>query len=314
MRKAFLITVYHQPDHLRRLICALEHSEARFYIHVDGRVDVEPFKKAVGDREDTTFTRQYKVNWMGFSQVESILALMRAAVADGADYLSLLSGSDYPIKPASFIIDFFAQSQQEFIAFWRIDDRPSWQHKVQYYYPIDLVSIKGYQSAGFRRYFWGYYFKFQNVLRRRKVPAFEMYGGSDWWSMSGECAEYILTFVAEHPRYVRFYKYTQCPSEMFFHSIVLNSAFAHKVKSYAAYQKWRKKGTADNQEMLSETKANLRYIDWSGQISGKRDCPAVLDERDYNAIAQSPALYARKFEEQVSGKLLEKVDTVLLRL
>ena len=314
MKKAFIITVYHQPAHLQRLVRALEHRDARFYVHVDKRVDAAPFKRLVGNRDDVLFVARKKVNWMGFSQVESILALMQAAVADGVDYISLLSGSDYPIKPAQTIMDFFSKAREEFLAFWRLDDRPDWLHKVQYYYPIDLIPIKDYQSAGFRRYFWGYFYRLHECVPRRKRPEFELFGGSDWWSMSGACANYVLEYVAAHQKYVRFYKYSHCPSEMFFHSIVLNSPFAPHVKNYDAYQKWRKQGTAKNQDMLPETEFNLRYIDWSGVHTGRRECPAVLDERDFDALLLSPALFARKFEEKPSFKLLQMIDKTILRL
>jgi len=61
-------------------------------------------------------------------------------------------------------------------------------------------------------------------------------------------------------------------------------AFAPHVKNYDAYQKWRKQGTAENQNMLPETEFNLRYIDWSGVHTGRRECPAVLDERDFDGF------------------------------
>jgi len=311
VRKAYLITAYHQPWHLIRLVEALQHEHARFYIHIDAKVDVGPFKEAVGERGDTKFIKSRRVNWMGFSQVESILDLMKHAVGDGVDYVSLISGSDYPIKPTQYIMDFFAKAQEEFITFWRLEDRPSWLDKINYYYPIDLVPIKNYETAGFRRYWWGYFYKLRHYMPLRSRPTFVPYGGSDWWSMSGDCARYVLGYIKQNPKYVSFYRYTHCPSEMLFHSIVLNSEFASRVRNYQKYEEWRAAGNSNEQPMLPEDGFNLRYIDWSGESSGERDCPAVLDERDFDALSHSPDLFARKLEEGRSEGLLRMIDTRL---
>lgn len=312
MRKAYLITAYNQPSHLRRLIEALQEERASFYIHIDATVGIGPFKEAVGGRGDVQFVKSRKVKWMGFSQVESILELMKRAVGDKVDYVSLISGSDYPIKPTEYIMDFFANAREELITFWRLDDRPSWLDKIKYYYPIDLVPIKSYETAGFRRYWWGYYYKLQHYMPLRRRPlGFVPYGGSDWWSMSADCARYVLEYVKNNPRYVSFYRYTHCPSEMFFHSIVLNSEYASRVRNYQEYERWRVKGTADVQPMLPEDTFNLRYIDWSGERTRERECPAVLDERDFEALSRSPDLFARKFEEARSERLIQMIDSRL---
>lgn len=311
MIKAYLITAYHQPLHLKRLIEALQHERAVFYVHIDAKVKIYPFKEAVGGRGDVRFVKSHKVNWMGFSQVESILELMNAAIAGGCDYISLLSGSDYPIKSTDYIMDFFGNAREEFINFWRLEDRPSWLHKIDFYYPIDLVPIKNYETAGFRRYWWGYYYKLLPYMPLRRRPNFVPYGGSDWWSMSADCAKYVLEYVKKNPKYVSFYRYTHCPSEMFFQSIVLNSEYATRVRNYHQYENWRRDGTAEEQPMLPEDSFNLRYIDWSGFYTGKRKLPAVMDERDFEALKKSPDLFARKFEEATSEKLIWMIDDQL---
>lgn len=314
LKKAYLITAYHQPVHLRRLVEALQHERAYFFIHIDAKFRIDLFKEALADRTDVHFVKSRKVNWMGFSQVESILELMKSAIADDFDYLSLLSGSDYPIKPTEDIMRFFENAREEFITFWRLEDRPSWFDKINYFYPIDLVPIKNYETAGFRRYWWGYYYKLRHYMPLRRRPNFIPYGGSDWWSMSADCAKYVLDYIAKNPGYTAYYRYTHCPSEMFFHSIVLNSEYASRVRNYQEYNLWRKRRTGLDQDMLPEDSFNFRYIDWSGEKNGNRECPAVLDERDFEALSQSPDLFARKFEESRSDKLIQMIDIHLRRI
>jgi hypothetical protein len=318
MRLAYLITAYDQPAQLRRLVDALDEGDVTFYIHIDAHIDIAPFVQAVGTRQNVQFvSKRIPVQWMGFTQVESILQLMTEAATAGFDYCALLSGSDYPIKSNTQIRSFYESAAEEFITFWRLADRPSWRHKIEYFYPIDLVPIHGYskniESVYWRRLFWGRFHKYRRLMPKRAFP-FPMtpYGGSDWWSLSGPCVEYVLRFVRDNPAFSRFYRYTHCPSEMFFHTIVMNSPFARRARMFAEYQEWSARASASDKAletvMLREDAFNLRYIDWSGQKSGAREAPAVLDERDWERLEKSPALFARKFDARRSASLLDRID------
>jgi Core-2/I-Branching enzyme len=322
MRIAYLITAYDQPEHLHRMVKALDCDGVGFYIHIDAKKEVSTFRPEILKKTNVHFLRtRVDVQWMGFSQVKSILMLMREASQRGFDYCVLLSGSDYPIKPNIFIKKFFETATKEFIVFWRLEDRPSWKHKVEYFYPIDLIPIHGHskniEKVYWRRLFWGRFFKYQSLMPKRSyIQGMTPYGGSDWWSLSHGCVAYVLRFVQEHPRFVSFYRYTHCPSEMFFHSIILNSEWARRVQNFDAYMQWSSFTSREDKlkenSMLPEDSFNFRYYDWSGQKTGKREAPAILDERDWDNIYNSPNLFARKFHPVRSAKLLNLIDQKLL--
>ena len=323
MRIAYLITAYDQPVHLRRLVRALATECVSFHVHVDGNVDIGPFKNAVHDIDHVHFVDdRVRVNWMGFSQVESILALMKQASDEGFDYCVLLSGSDYPIKSNGQIHNFYLNATEEFITFWKLEDRPSWKHKVEYFYPIDLISIQGWSKGTdpvyLRRLFWGRFHQYRRLMPKRRFPSgLEPYGGSDWWSLSHGCVKSVLDFVVATPAFSRFYRYTHCPSEMFFHTIILNSPWRERVRNFAAYEAWSKRTSVEDKvaerSMLREDTFNLRYIDWSGNETLARETPAVLDARDWGPIRTSTDLFARKFRPGASDGLLDLIDTELLR-
>jgi hypothetical protein len=323
MRLAYLIMAHQLPVQLDRLVKALDCEDAMFFIHIDKRADLQPFKIVAGDRPNVHFVQDRLVaNWMGFSLVEATLRLLQLAMRFRFDYCVLLSGADYPIKPAHALASFFGNARKEYIAFWRLEDRPTWIHKVKYYYPIDAIPIRGWSTnsepAYWRRLFWGRYFKYLKYLPQRKffdnmVP----YGGPDWWSLSSECVEYILRFVAANPAYKRFYRFTASPGEMFFQTIILNSRFASRVENYECYTSWRTLGklqaTSERRPMLPDESFNYRYVDWSGEESGHRETPAILDERDWTKLMASKCLFARKFDPQRSATLLDRIDREILR-
>jgi len=321
VRLAYLITTYDQPAHLERLVSALDAEGCDFYIHVDKHVEIEPFEKPLRGRPNVHFvSRRVRVQWMGFSQVQSILELMTAAAHRGFVYCTLLSGSDYPIKSNRRIRNFFEHAAEEFITFWRLEDRPSWRHKIEYFYPIDWIPIRGYskddEPVYARRLFWGRFHKYRHLMPTRKFP-FEMvpYGGSDWWSLSEPCVRHILEFTGRNAAFSRFYRFTHCPSEMFFHTIIMNSPFATRARMSSQYVAWSAATSSEKKReeasMLAEELFNMRYIDWSGQHTGQREAPAILDERDWPRLQESPALFGRKFEPLRSAVLLDRIDNVL---
>jgi hypothetical protein len=322
MRIAYLITAYDQPQHFGRLVRALAAEHSAFHVHVDQRVDIEPFKDAVQGTGKVRFVEhRIRVHWMGFSQVASILSLLKQATEDGFDYCVLLSGSDYPIKSNTHIRKFYEAATEEFLSFWKLQDRPSWKHKIEYFYPIDLISIQGWSKGTdpvyLRRLFWGRFHQYRHLIPKRRFPnGLEPYGGSDWWSLSQGCVRSILDFVAANPAYSRFYRFTHCPSEMFFQTIVLNSRWRERVRNYAAYQAWSESASLQDKaaetSMLPENDFNLRYIDWTGNHTHERETPAILDVRDWDAIRTSKDLFARKFRPGVSDSLMKRIDNELL--
>ena len=73
--------------------------------------------------------------------------MLRLAVEEGFDYCLLLSGADYPIKSNDYLFSFFLRTPtKEYIAFWRLEDRPSWLPKVQHYYFIDAIPIRDWSN------------------------------------------------------------------------------------------------------------------------------------------------------------------------
>lgn len=324
MRIAYLVMAHNQPEHLLRMVNALDFEGAVFYIHIDKKSDATPFTSLFSNRENIHLLRdRVTANWMGFSLVEVSLRLLAQAIRDGFDYCVQLSGVDYPIKSNEYLLSFFEKAEKEYLTFWRLEDRPSWQHKVQYYYFIDAIPIRGWsinsEPVYWRRLFWGRFFKYQKFMpKRRFLKGMTPYGGSDWWTLSYGCAAYVLKFVEENPGFKRFYKTTAAPCEMFFQTIVLNSEWAPRVENYDNYQEWSaarpKEKTQSEINMLPEESFNYRYIDWSGEQTGARERPAILDERDWERIKNSRSHFARKFDPQRSAKLLDLIDREILGL
>ena len=111
------------------------------------------------------------------------------------------------------------------------------------------------------------------------------HGGGAYWCLSRECVEYVARFVAERPDVVSFFRRVDIPDEIFFHTILMSSPLSDSIVN-----------------------DNLRYIDWT---RGRR--PAILETRDFEALRDSPKLFARKFDVLQDENVLDVIDRELLR-
>lgn len=321
MKIAYLIIAHHQPLMLKKLVDALSADGASFFIHIDDRSDFNKFSEIMQNTREVYFTERKKVNWMGFSIVGATLVLMHLATQfQRYDYYCLLSGSDYPIKSNEHIFEFFRNKNTEYINFWKLEDRPSWLHKIQHYYFTDIFSIRDFYSRKLTLgdIYWRFFHKLKDIFPKRKyLHGIVPYGGSQWWSLTHECVTFILDYLNMNPAFLDFYRYTHSPDEMFFQTIIMNSKFAESTQNYFSYQLWSNETSQNDKngenKMLAEDSFNIRYIDWSGGVNMDRDKPAILDDRDYIKLKTSLALFARKFDFQKSRQLLQMIDDDLSR-
>jgi uncharacterized protein YjiS (DUF1127 family) len=318
---AYLILAHNHPRQLARMVRALDSPAARFIIHIDAKADLRTFENALPGSARVHYLRdRVRVEWMGWSIVEATLRMVREAMRDEFGYAVFLSGADYPIKPREEIESFYANAREEFICFWRLEDRPSWLHKVQYFHPVDWIPVRGWatntEPSYWRRLFWGRWFKYMKYMPRRRFPhGLVPYGGPDWWSLSRACLAHVLECARARPALTRFFRCTASPGELFFQTVVMNSPFASRVRNFAAYEAWREQRRRSGQDLsrLSEESFNDRYVDWSGEAGGGRETPAVLDQRDWDNLRTTPSHFARKFDPVASAVLLDRIDAELLR-
>lgn len=319
MKHAFLIRAFNQPRLVPRLIDRLADPDAHFFIHIDRKVDIRPFQEALETVRNPNIhwaPKRFRVEWMGFSQVETALALIDQASSFMAfDRYSLLSSADYPIKPKARIASLLATTDAEFISHWRIEDRPSWRHKILYYYPIDVVPIWHFEERFFPNLFWKTFFRLRHHLPQRKpLPDVIPYGGTSWWTLTHSCARYVLDFARNHPGFCAWYRHTHAPDEMFFQTIVMNSHFAPRAALLAEYNQWQRETPPAEKarEVVSPPAdgGDMRHVDWTQG----REKPSILDDRDFDSIRASPRLFARKFDFVRSAALLDRIDREILNV
>jgi hypothetical protein len=225
--------------------------------------------------------------WGTFTLVEAVLRAIKQMydAPSSPDWFVLLSGSDYPIKPAGTI-----RGQLE---------RSAYDAHIMHE-PVQFNELKNYwQRLYYGRYctkIW-YYPSLTKRLRptRRKLVLkhplltrpflpfsdhFRCYMGQFWFCGNRRAAEYILRFYETRPRLASYYRTVQIPDESYFQCVLAN---APGLK-------------LDNND--------YRYIDWSRggwnpKILGMGDLPKLLSSTDH---------FARKFDIDHDARILDELD------
>lgn len=293
MKIGYLILAHKNPTQLCRLVDRINIEGSVIYIHIDKKVDISDFINTIKDKEKVHFVNnRISANWGAFSLVEATLNGLKEMLSkyNDIEYISLLSGQDYPIKKSNYIVNFFKERKgKEFIHFDPFPTRElinGGMDRIEYYYDYDNEVMKKNQ----------YEIEMKLMgIKRDFIENMRPYHGSQWWSLTRECVEYVLDHIDKNKEITNFYRYTRFPDEQIFQTIIMNSKFSSKVVNN-----------------------NLRYIDWSTVDRAKLDWlrnpphPKVLLISDYNSLLRSRCLYARKFDENVDSEIIDKIDSFLL--
>ncbi|CAN5147945.1 N/A [soil metagenome] len=235
MKTAYLIQVHNNPQHLNKLISALDTNYCDFYIHIDSKSKVNfdlPKQDNIHILKD-----RVAVSWGGFSQIKASLLLLAEAKNNNYDYYVLLSGVDYPLKNNIYIDIFFSELKgKEFIDLYPMPLFDKTFDRVEYFF------FEGHQNRfiNYAQAKLNYFIRLLKIKRQypTKYCELTLYAGSQWWALTNNCVEYTLDFVEKNPEFVEFYTHTLCADEMFFQTIIGNSAFKNNVMNACTYTDW----------------------------------------------------------------------------
>jgi hypothetical protein len=291
MKIAYIVLSHKNIPQIHALLQAIQGEHVFIYLHLDRLAGQELFDEAgttLRDIHNLTFLQRFASNWGGFGLVEATLAGIRAVLAEeGITYAMLLSGQDYPIKPAAaferLLAEHNGKSLMEYYRFplphWK--DRGGCDRIERWYFsfPVRENWLSRKVRRGMNR--------LMNTLRpARRFPAgFVPFGGSQWWCLHRDSLLYIVDFVASRPDFVRFFRMVRIPDEIFFHTILLNSPLADMVLNRA-----------------------LMYVDWDGP-----PYPRILKETDLAPLRISPHYFARKFDLLDTPKIFEQINGEILQ-
>ena len=240
MKVAYLVVAHSNPQLLKREIHLLSSGDCAFFIHVDQKSNIEEFNEIRG--ENVFFSeRRLPVYWGGFSVVQAVLLLLQQALdrRDKFDYCVLLSGSNYPLRSGKYIHTFLKENRG--VEFMNIVRIPNEERGM----PLSKINRFWFEpDKPIRRLVTRILAKLGLAQRdhRKSLGSLEPYAGDMWWALTKDACQYVLEFVERNPQVEKYFQTTAAPDEMFFHTILGNSAFASRIQRSLYYQDWSAHG------------------------------------------------------------------------
>jgi hypothetical protein len=297
VKLGIVVLAHRSPEQLALLLRALRHPQVRVYLHVDSRIDLAPFARVLANGPDpgVVALKRRPTRWGGIELVDASLDGLRRGIADDCGYFVLVSGQDFPLRPVDEIVHFLEDAgDRSYLEYWTLPT-PFWRFGGRDRTDFYTYTLLGRRETCFPRgediSFFNWKGRTLNqVLRirslgkppRRFPPYLAPFAGWQWWNLSRAAADHVLAFVDKHPDYRAYHRYTWCPDELFFHSILLGTDFARR------------------HELMND---DLRFKIWPEGDAH----PHVLTIVDLPAMLNSGMLFARKFDAEIDGLVLSQL-------
>ena len=334
--KAYLFLVHNDPVHFSRILKNIDDGESDVYIHLDKKVDRDDFINHVNYKFNGKIIYikdRISVVWGDLSMVVAMLNLIKSAIKSDYQHLIFLSGSDYTIKPKNIIKKYFNNNKgKELIRAYNLSDNEC-KHceiKIRNYWNIRISNknrmankiISKMLIVTSKIFKKGKYVELNGELQ-------PVYYGSQWFSITPECARYILETLDANPKYINYFKHSFAPDEMFFHTIIFNSKYKYcttygKAEQYSS--QWNlnnytylKNHELDCNDRFYKNNTNILYNITSSFIHKKNKIDntkgsgsiSFLNENDFSEIEQSKYMFARKLNSNISYDLIKKIDKLI---
>jgi hypothetical protein len=285
VKVVYVVLSHRNPDQVLRLVRALgEGPAARVLVRHDPRgprlTPVE-LEAAGGEaiEDDIAF------EWGGWSQLELILACLREAAArHDPDWVLILSGQDYPLRP-------LADIEAELDADGRLGSvreverrRPAAGgdefylrcHYRHYARPRAMPDLPG----ALRPLAYARELPPLVGVRRLGRPPVKFFASADWLTLGRRALAAVLA-AAEDRRLMRYFRRVAVPSEAFFASVLLGDAALTIERDHRRLARFSREGAPH---------------------------PELLTSSDYERLIASGSDFARKFDAAVDSRVLDLLD------
>jgi hypothetical protein len=147
LKVANLILAHKSPEQLVRLIRRLHTPDRAFVVHLDKKSQGPEWDRVVAELKelDVLWAGRVTCSWGKFSQVEATLNCISKLRESGIswDFVNLLSGQDYPIRPNEHLEDHLNAHRGECLMEFQPFPYPNWDFNGYYRLPTWHIPARG---------------------------------------------------------------------------------------------------------------------------------------------------------------------------
>jgi hypothetical protein len=270
--KNYIILAHRNPSHLSRLIKRLDDGSSLFFVHLDKRVEMEPFANAIPHEKVKFIDERVVVIWADFSLVQATLNLMQTALETGnGGFTILLSGVDYPIKSNRSINEFLERCKDmNFITIFSMKPGDRVYDDIFCHTKINKSDGRGD-------------FELIPCKPESKIACLDntFLKGGTWLALNFDTLKKTLDFVRENWACLdEYYRNRAYSDEIFFQAIVSHLS---------------------RRDKTIRMRRSLTYTDWKPKTEGE-SLPRTFGKDDLEVLLSRSEgkLFARKFDGEYS--------------
>lgn len=270
MKHAYLILAHNEFGLLQTLVSCLDDPRNDIYVHIDRKVSVLP-QLQVEKAGMMLLDRRFDIRWGDYSMIEAEYALFEAAVANGPyAYYHLLSGVDLPLKSQDYIHRFCEAHQgREFIGYTLTEMTPELSQRMQRWHLFPRHFSRRRNAYSVVR---ALFIRLQRLLGIWRNKDVDFKKGTQWVSITQQMADFVLS-KKDWARHT--FTHTFVPDECLMQTLGWMPPFRERLFNTTA-----------------DEAGCLRAIGW------RDDELYDWQASDYDGLAASPALFARKFNSK----------------
>jgi hypothetical protein len=297
MTVAYVVVSYRNPAQVLRLVSALREAPGSEVVVRHDQRSTRLEREAVEERGAHLLDDGIEVAWGEFSYLEVLVEALEWSLERlSPDWILVLSGQDYPLRPPADTERWLAGAAEDafLTAAWEVptDHRPeppAEEFFLRYAYrhhPLpawvphapralrDLVYTREMPAGlgnrvGFRR------------ARLPYGPERRCFVSADWLTLSARAARAVTAAARGDQRLIRHYRGSIIPSESFFATVLLNDPG------------------------LDVALEDRRFLSFAGPGVPH---PDVLTSRHLDELVGSGMHFARKFDAEVDAGVLDALD------
>ena len=269
----------HLVEYFSRDCYVFIHLDTKFRLSHDERERLRAFPQVV------KVCQRFNVHWGGYSILRCEMYMLREVLRRcDAEYVHLISGQDYPMKPLDEFLLFFEQHRDKDCMQYIHLPHMRWERntfiRFCYFHPYDWFTDRTQAMTKIRQFVelqrrWGI---------KRSIPnKFDhLYGNSQWFSITRASTQMLVDYTRRHPwLYWRMWM-TFAPEESYIATVLVNLKGAKDVLF-----------------------TNFRFILWKLENG---NCPANLGMEHLYYLLTDDYVFVRKIEMPVSQKLIQVLD------
>jgi hypothetical protein len=293
----YLIASHTLPDQALRLASTLRRGGAESLVmhHDDRRCGID--RGALSALGVRLVEPAWQANWGEVSLLATILRCLRWCLEHtDFEWLVLLSGQDYPIRPLVQIEQSLAEADVDAFIETLPCERPGLRGPVdefagRYFFRWRRIGSSALWSLARAAPGRG------SLVRARTLPSgmwigmrgvrspfgpeLACYRGSDWFTLSRAAVAAVDAFARNRPGVLRYYRRTMHPTESFIQTVLANDA------------------------SLRLSGDSRRYTAWG---EPHQTGPRILGMDDLETVLASGCDFARKFDPTVDRAVLDELD------